>query len=95
MDNTRVLLIIYLSNYIEGDIIDLEEGLREVILMDKDRKYFNCSQKHEVDYLASKFNGSKAEITAKIKELCKSKVIHYSTHREAEQALIDAGFTKK
>jgi len=63
--------------------------------MDNDKKYFNCSQKHEIEYLASKFVGQKQEIVAKIKELCKAKVIHYSTHREAEQALIEAGFKKK
>ena len=63
--------------------------------MDKDKKYFNCSQSHEVSYLASKFVGDRQEIIAKIKELCKKKVIHYSTHQEAEQALIKAGFNKK
>lgn len=63
--------------------------------MAKDREYFNCSQKHEIDYLASKFDAPKEEVVAKIKELCKSKKIHYSTHKEAEQALIDAGYQKK
>lgn len=63
--------------------------------MDQDRKYFNCSQKHEIDYLASKFAGPKEEIVSKIKELCKEKVIHYSTHKEAEKALMDAGYQKK
>lgn len=63
--------------------------------MNKDRKFFNCSESHEVNYLASKFNGDKKEIVAKIKELCKEKKIHYSTHEQAEQALIDAGYQKK
>ena len=63
--------------------------------MASDNKFFNCSEKHEVEYLASKFLGSKIEIIAKIKELCKSKKIHYSTHKEAEKLLIDSGFTKK
>lgn len=63
--------------------------------MDTDKKYFNCSQKHEVDYLASKFHGVKEDIVNKIKELCKAKKLHYSTHKEAEQLLIEAGFTKK
>lgn len=63
--------------------------------MEKDKKYFNCSQKHEIDYLAKKFIGPHQELVDKIKELCKAKVIHYSTHQEAEQALIDAGYTKK
>ncbi len=63
--------------------------------MAKDSKFFNCSQDHEVEYLASKFVGDKKEIIAKIKELCKAGKIKYSTHQEAEQALIDAGYTKK
>lgn len=63
--------------------------------MGKDRNFFNCSEQHEIDYLASKFTGPKETVVSKIKELCKSKVIHYSTHHEAEQALIKAGFTKK
>lgn len=63
--------------------------------MASDNKFFNCSEKHEVEYLAGKFSESKDLVIAKIKELCKTKVIHYSTHKEAEQLLIDAGFTKK
>ena len=40
--------------------------------MAKDIKYFNCSQKHEIDYLAGKFLGPKEKVVAKIKELCKA-----------------------
>lgn len=61
----------------------------------KDHKYFNCSEKHEIEYLASKFNGDKEELVATIKKLCKEGKIKRSTHEEAEQALINAGFTKK
>lgn len=63
--------------------------------MAKDIKFFNCSQKHEIEYLAKKFQESKQDVIAKIKELCKNNIIHYSTHEEAEKALINAGFTKK
>ncbi len=63
--------------------------------MPNDNKFFNCSEKYEVEYLASKFLGSKIEVIAKIKELCISKKIHYSSHKQAEQHLIDAGFKKK
>ncbi len=63
--------------------------------MSKDSKFFNCSEHHEVDYLAKKFVGNRLEIIAKIKELCKENKIHYSTHKQAEQALIDAGYQKK
>ena len=61
----------------------------------KDHKYFNCSETHEINYLASKFIEPKDKVIEAIKQLCKDKKIHYSTHPEAEQALIDAGFTKK
>ena len=63
--------------------------------MSKDKKFFNCSEQHEIDYLAKKFKGPHKEIVEKIKELCKAKLIHYSTHQEAEQALINAGYEKK
>jgi len=63
--------------------------------MSRNREFFNCSKKHEVEYLASKFEGPKTEVIAKIKELCKIKKIHYSRHKDAEQALIDAGYKKK
>ena len=63
--------------------------------MKRDQKFFNCSEKHEIEYLAKKFKEPKEEVIAKIKELCKAKIIHYSTHAQAEQALMDAGFHKK
>lgn len=63
--------------------------------MASDRKYFNCSESHEINYLAGKFKEPKDDVVAKIKELCKAKKIHYSTHEEAENELIKAGFTKK
>jgi len=61
----------------------------------RDREYFNCSEQHEIEYLAGKFKEPKDDVIAKIKELCKNKTIHYSTHVQAEQALIKAGFHKK
>ncbi len=63
--------------------------------MARDSKFFNCSEKHEIDYLAGKFEGPKEKVIAMINELCKSNKIHYSTHKDAEQALINAGFKKK
>ncbi len=64
-------------------------------MANRDSKYFNCSEKHEIEYLAKKFKEPKEDVIAKINELCKNKAIYYSTHAEAEQALIDAGFHKK
>ncbi len=63
--------------------------------MASDSKFFNCSEKHEIEYLAKKFAEPKDEVIAKIKELCKNNTIKYSTHKEAEQALINSGLTKK
>lgn len=63
--------------------------------MASDAKFFNCSEKHEIEYLAKKFSQPKDDVIAAIKKLCKEKKIKYSTHAEAEQALINEGFTKK
>lgn len=63
--------------------------------MAKDHKFFNCSEKHEVEYLANKFQEPKEEVIKAIKELCKEGKIKYSTHQEAEAAVISKGFTKK
>ena len=63
--------------------------------MAKDNKFFNCSEKHEVEYLAKKFKEPKEEVIKAIKELCKEGKIKYSTHDEAEAAVISKGFTKK
>ncbi len=61
----------------------------------KDQKYFNCSESHEIKYLAKKFKEDQEKVMAAIKKLCTDKVIHYSTHAEAEKALLNLGFTKK
>lgn len=63
--------------------------------MATDSKFFNCSEKHEVEYLAKKFKEPKEDVIKAIKELCKLGKIKYSTHQEAEQALINEGFNKK
>lgn len=63
--------------------------------MASDAKFFNCSEKHEIEYLAKKFKEPKDDVIAAIKQLCKDSKIKYSTHKEAEQELINAGFNKK
>lgn len=63
--------------------------------MSKDSKFFNCSEQHEIEYLAKKFQEPKDVVIAKIKELCSNKTLHYSTHEQAQNALIKAGLTKK
>lgn len=56
-------------------------------------EYFNCSQEHEINYMASKFIDSTGA-KEKIKELCKNGTINNSTHGEVERLLINAGLRK-
>lgn len=60
----------------------------------RDAKYFNCSEKHEVDYVANKYEDKEA-VKAFIKEKCADKTIHYSTHDEVYDLLEKNGFKKK
>ena len=61
-----------------------------------DYKYFNCSEDHEADYIATVYN-DKANQTVKefLKEKCNSNEINYATHDEVYTLLDDNGFTRK
>jgi len=59
-----------------------------------DWDYFNCSQEHEVNYVALQFTDS-IGAKEKIKKLCNNGTIKNSTHDEVYQLLINAGFKKK
>lgn len=63
--------------------------------MRKDSKSFNASQMHEVYRMARKFNEDKEVIAKRIKELKKEKKIHYSTHDQVKELLLEEGFTIK
>ena len=63
--------------------------------MSRDQDFFNCSEKHEIEYLASKFEGPKEELVNAIKKLCKEGKIKYSKHADAEMELIKLGYKKK
>lgn len=47
----------------------------------KDDEYFNCSQSHEFDYVASLYSNS-SKVKEFLKEKCRSGAINYSTHYE-------------
>ncbi|TGL58458.1 hypothetical protein EHQ64_18870 [Leptospira sarikeiensis] len=55
--------------------------------MSKDQKHFNCSEEHEIEYVASLYAHSE-KVKQLLKDKCKSKEIHYSTHAEV-YALIE------
>lgn len=61
-----------------------------------DHKYFNCSEEHEINYVAKQYH-DKPNKTVKefLKEKCDSNEINYSTHDEVYQLLEDNGFQKK
>jgi len=47
----------------------------------RDHKYFNCSEKHELNYVSSLY-AEKEEVYNFLKESCENNDIHYSTHDE-------------
>jgi hypothetical protein len=57
-----------------------------------DHKYFNCSEEHEANYVASLYNNKSNQT---VKEKCDSNEINYSTHDEVYKLLEDNGFTRK
>lgn len=63
--------------------------------MSREKDYFNCHEKYEVEHLASKFDAPKDEVIKEIKRLCKEGKIKYSKHADAEMELIKLGYKKK
>lgn len=47
----------------------------------KDDQYFNCSQEHELNYVACLYPDKQGVLNF-LKENCANKVIHYSKHSE-------------
>jgi len=45
----------------------------------KDDKYFNCSQEHEINYVAGLYN-KEEEVKKFLKQKCKDGTIKYFTH---------------
>lgn len=60
-------------------------------MADRDGKYFNCSEEHELNQVAGKYK-NKENVKAFIKEKCKDKTIHYWTHEKLAAFLLENGF---
>jgi len=48
----------------------------------KDDKYFNCSEKHENDYVSSLYGSNQIIVSVFLATACKNNTISYSTHME-------------
>jgi len=53
---------------------------------EKDDLLFNCSQKHEVDYVAGLYNDSDG-VRKLLKEKCASNIIYHSTHKKVYELI--------
>ena len=60
-------------------------------MADKDSKYFNCSEEHELDQVAAKYRDQE-KVKTFIKEKCGDKTIHYWTHEKLASYLAENGF---
>lgn len=60
-------------------------------MVDRDSKYFNCSEAHELEQVAKKYR-DREKVKAFIKEKCKDKTIHYWTHEKVAAYLAENGF---
>lgn len=62
--------------------------------MDRDHKYFNCTQDdvyNELEYRVGKYK-NKQVVTQFLKDKCKDGTIKYSTHLEVKKLLAENGF---
>lgn len=60
-------------------------------MADRDGRYFNCSEEHELNQVSGKYR-DKEKVKAFIKEKCKDKTIHYWTHEKLAAYLAENGF---
>lgn len=64
--------------------------------MSKEYSEFNCSQEHELIYVASLYNDKPTKTVKEfLKEKCESDEIKNSTHKEVYKLLEDNGFERK
>ena len=52
----------------------------------KDDEYFNCSEEHEIDYVANLYEESQ-EVREFLEEKCGSEDIDHSTHKEVYELI--------
>lgn len=62
-------------------------------MSNRDAKFFNCSEEHEINYVAGKYK-DKEKVKEFIKAKCKDKTIHYWTHDKLAALLEENGFEK-
>ena len=60
-------------------------------MANKDGKYFNCSEEHELKQVSSKYR-DREKVAAFIREKCHDKTIHYWTHEKLAAYLAENGF---
>lgn len=60
-------------------------------MSDRDSKYFNCSEEHELNQVAGKYR-DREKVKAFIREKCREKVIHYWTHEKLAEYLAENNF---
>lgn len=60
-------------------------------MADRDNKFFNCSEEHELNQVSSKYR-DKEKVKAFIRGKCKDKTIHYWTHEKLAAYLAENGF---
>lgn len=60
-------------------------------MADRDSKFFNCSEKHELNQVSRKYR-DREKVEAFIKEKCHDKTIHYWTHEKLAAYLAENGF---
>ncbi len=60
-------------------------------MADRDSKYFNCSEAHELNQVSGKYR-DRERVKAFIREKCRDKTIHYWTHEKLAAYLAENGF---
>lgn len=63
-------------------------------MADKDSKYFNCSEEHELEYVSNKYK-DKVAVKNFIRSKCKDKTIHYWTQEKLAEFLKENGYELK
>lgn len=63
-------------------------------MTDRDGKFFNCSEAHELNAVSSKYE-DREKVKEFIKTKCKDRTIHYWTHDKLAEYLAENGFRLK
>ena len=63
-------------------------------MQNRDGKYFNCSEEHELNHVSGKYE-DKEKVREFIKAKCHDKTIHYWTHEKLAEYLAENGFRLK